>query len=31
MARQAISADQAEDLGLLAEEKLGRMRSKYLH
>jgi hypothetical protein len=31
MARQAISPEQAEDLGLLAEEKLGRVRSKYLH
>ncbi|WP_027715200.1 hemerythrin domain-containing protein [Desulfuromonas sp. TF] len=31
MARQAISPEQAEDLGLLAEEKLGKVRSKYLH
>jgi hypothetical protein len=31
MARQAISPEQAEDLGLLAEEKLVRVRSKYLH
>jgi len=31
MARRAIQPDQAEDLGQLAEEELGRVRSKHLH
>lgn len=31
LARRAIPAEQAEDLGMLAEEELGRLRSKYLH
>lgn len=31
LARRAIPAEQAEDLGMLAEEELRRLRSKYLH